>query len=808
MKLCELKDARKRNNQSSARKPLISQELSKTMKISIILSTLLLSLSIFSTAIAAQQPAVIDREVFFGNPEYAGAQISPDGKYISFIRPLKDVRNVWVKGVDEPFEKARPLTAEKKRPVAGYFWSWDSKYILFIKDNDGDENYNVFAVDPAAAPAAGSEVPAPTNLTNAKGVRTFIYNVPESDPDTIYIGVNERDKAWHDLYKVQISTGEKTLLRENKDRLTGWVFDNAGKLRMATRSPQDGTTEVLKVDGDKFSVIYTCGVFESCGPTRFDKDNKLVYFQTNKGDRDLSQLVLLDPETGKEQFVEQDPLKRVDFGNASFSNVTKEIIATAYQDDKTRIYWKDKGYEKDYNYIKKQVGDQEIGFGSSTKDESKFIISTYSDVDPGTVWLFNRKTKSLSKIYTVREKLPRAALSPMKPIRYKSSDGLEIPAYLTLPKGLTEKNLPLVVVPHGGPWARDGWSYNSFAQFLANRGYAVLQPNFRGSTGYGKKFLDAGNLQWGDKMQDDITWGVKHLVDSGVADPKRVGIMGGSYGGYATLAGVTFTPDLYAAAVAIVAPSNLKTLLDWIPPYWEGFRATFYKRMGDPRTPEGAAQIKRQSPLFSADKIKTPLMIVQGANDPRVTKIEADQIVVALRDRNYPVQYLLADDEGHGFARPVNNMAMFAASEKFLAQYLGGRFQESMTPEVNKRLGEITVDPKSVVMAKPVDMSAAPAVDLSGKWAMVVTAGERPLPVSVEIAQKGAEFSGSTSSHLGPGTIEGGKVSGNNFTGAIKTEFQGQVMEIKLSGKIEDGKLSGTLDMPGMGSMPFVATKN
>ncbi len=777
------------------------------MKILLILSTLLISLFIFSNAAVAQQPALIDRELFFGDPEYAGAQISPDGKYISFLKPLKDVRNVWVKGINEPFEKARPLTAEMKRPISSYFWSRDGKYILFTKDNDGDENFNVFTVDPSAAPSAGSEVPAPTNLTNAKGVRTIIYNVPEADPDTIYIGINDRDKSWHDLYKVQISTGTKTLLRENNDRLTGWVFDNAGKVRMATRKPKDGSTEVLKVDGDKFSVIYNCGIFESCGPTRFDKDNKFVYFQTNKGDRDLTQLVLLDPETGKEQFVEWDPLGRVDFGNASFSNVTKQLIATAYADDKPRIYWKDKNFEKDYNLIKKRLGDREINFGSSTKDETKFIVVTNSDVDPGTVWLFDRKTKNLSTLYTAREKLPRASLAPMRAVRYKSSDGLEIPAYLTLPKGLAEKNLPLVVVPHGGPWARDGWGYNSGAQFLANRGYAVLQPNFRGSTGYGKKYLDAGNLQWGDKMQDDITWGVKYLVNSGVADPKRVGIMGGSYGGYATLAGVTFTPDMYAAAVAIVAPSNLKTLVESFPPYWESGLITWRKRMGDPSTPEGAARIKRQSPLFSADKIKTPLMVVQGAKDPRVNKREADQMVIALRDRNYPVQYLLADDEGHGFARPVNNMAMFAASEKFLSKYLGGRYQETMTPEVAKRLGEITVDPKTVVISKPADTSAPTGADLSGKWSLSADAHGQMLQIAVELRQNGPVFTGTTAAEIGNGTIDGGKISGKTFTGILHADVQGQVVDFTMEGTIDGDKMSGTFVNPAFGSIPFTAVK-
>ena len=778
------------------------------MKKLIILATFVVTLAALATVTSSQQPPLIDRELFFGNPEYSGAQISPDGKYISFVKPLNDVRNVWIKGVDEPFEKARPLTAETKRPIAGYFWSWDSKYILFTKDNDGDENFNVFAVSPSAALPAGSNVPTPTNLTNAKGVRTQIYEVPEADPDYIYVGINDRDKAWHDLYKVQISTGTKTLLRENKDRLTGWVFDNAGKVRMATRALPDGTTEILKVDGDKFTTVYSCGIFESCGVVRFTKDDKQAYMVTNKGDRDLTQLVLFDPETGKEQLVEQDPVGRVDFGNAVFSNVTRELVATAYEDDKQRIYWKDKAYEADYKFLKSKLGDSEINFGSSDKNETKFIVASSSDVDPGSVWLYDRKTKDLTKLYQSREKLPRASLSPMRPIRYKSSDGLEIPAYLTTPKGLGEKNLPLLVIPHGGPWGRDGWGYNPWAQFWANRGYAVLEPNFRASTGYGKKFLDAGNLQWGDKMQDDITWGVKYLVEQGIADPKRVGIMGGSYGGYATLAGVTYTPDLYAAAVAYCAPSNLSTLLKSIPPYWEAGRVVFYKRMGDPTTPEGKAQLDRQSPLMSANKIKTPLMVVQGANDPRVNKAEADQIVVALRDRSYPVQYILADDEGHGFQRPVNNMALFAASEKFFAKYLGGRYQDTMTPEVSKRLGEITVDPKTVSLAKAVATTDGPNVNIGGKWSLVADAGGQQLPINVEFIQTGATFTGNTAADIGNGKIEGGKVNGAKFVATLHAEVQGQLVDFMMSGTVDGDKMSGTFENAQFGSIPFTATRN
>jgi dienelactone hydrolase len=332
-----------------------------------------------------------------------------------------------------------------------------------------------------------------------------------------------------------------------------------------------------------------------------------------------------------------------------------------------------------------------------TRDEQLWIVSATADNEPGESYLFNRPEKKLTLQYHLFQNLDREQLTTTQAIRYRSSDGLEIPAYLTLPKGLPAKNLPTVVFPHGGPWLRDSWGFNPFWQLLANRGYAVLSPNFRGSAGYGKDFLNTGNKQWGEKMQDDLTWGVKYLVAQGITDPKRVGIMGGSYGGYATLAGVAFTPEIYAAAVSFVGPSNLITLAESLPPYWEGSRKTFYVRMGDPSKPEGKAQLRRQSPVNSAFRIRTPLLIVHGANDPRVNRAESDQIVIALRDRGFPVEYLLAPDEGHGFARPVNRMAMIASAEKFLARYLGGHFQENMPSEVATRLKEITVDPKTVV---------------------------------------------------------------------------------------------------------------
>jgi dipeptidyl aminopeptidase/acylaminoacyl peptidase len=680
----------------------------------LILSALLLVT--LAAPVWAQSPPLIDRELFFGDPEIAGAQISPDGTFIAFIKPFKGTRNIWVKKTADPFTNAKPITADTKRPIPSYFWSRDGKYILFVQDKAGDENYHVYAVNPADSPASGQEVPAARNLTDVKGVRAVIFSVPRSEPDAIYVGINDRDPAWHDLYKVKISTGERTLIRKNTERITAFVFDLKDQLRLATRSAENGDTEVLRVDADKFTKVYSCGVFESCGPVRYHKDGERVYLQTNKGSGvDLIQLELFNPTTGKEEPVESDPMKRVDFGNATFSEVSDELIATSYDDERERIYWKDKGFEADYKNLQKELPGKEVNFGSSTKDEKLWLISANADTDPGSTYLFDRTTKKLTPQYQIREKLNRTYLAPMKAVKYPSSDGLEVPAYLTLPKGVEAKNLPAVIVPHGGPWGRDSWGYNAFAQFLANRGYAVLQPNFRASTGYGKKFLDSGNKQWGDKMQDDVTWGVKYLIAQGIADPKRVGIMGGSYGGYATLAGVAFTPDVYAAGVSIVGPSNLITLLESIPPYWEQVRKVFYERMGDPNTPEGKTQLLRQSPLMSAAKIKTPLLVVQGANDPRVNKRESDQIVIALRDRGFPVEYLVAPDEGHGFARPVNNMAMFASAEKFLAKYLGGRYQETMTPEVAQRLKEINVDVKTVTLPKLMTSTSEtpkPAVDL------------------------------------------------------------------------------------------------
>ncbi len=688
-------------------------------------------------------PPLLDRELFFGDPEIVGAAISPDGRYIAFQKPLNGVRNVWVKRTEEPFDAARPITRDTKRPIPGFMWTRDAKYVLFVQDQDGDENYNVFAVDPAETE------PAARNLTDLQGVRVFLYAVPKTEPDILYAGLNDRDKAWHDLYRFRISTGERTLVRTNTERVAGWIFDNVGQLRLAVRSAENGDQEILRVDDAGFTNIYSCNVFEECSFEHFHKDGRRAYFITNTGEANLSRLMLLDVETGAEEMVETDPEGRVDISGAIFSEPTDELLATAYDDDKPRRYFRDKGLEADYELVRTKLPGREISRASHTRDERLWLVSAWSDVEPGETWLFNCDTKELTFQYRVRERLPREPLAAMEAIRYASSDGLEIPAYLTLPIGHQPVKLPLVMVPHGGPWVRDEWSYDTIAQFLANRGYAVLQPNYRGSTGYGKKFLDASNGEWGRKMQDDLTWGVKHLVDRGIADPARVGIFGGSYGGYAVLAGVAFTPDLYAAGVSIVGPSNLLTLLESIPAYWEAGRIMMYRRMADPRTPEGRELLEQESPLFSAATIRTPLMVVQGANDPRVKKAESEQIVVALRDRGFPVEYVLAPDEGHGFARPVNNMALMMAAEKFLAKHLGGRYQDGGTPEVVARLAELIVDPATVVLAQKIEPASVGVPEVvaaleTGTWhykAVIAVGGqELSLALTTEIREDAAGY--------------------------------------------------------------------
>ncbi|WP_082795916.1 S9 family peptidase [Flammeovirga sp. SJP92] len=696
-----------------------------------------LSLIVFmGTKSYAQNKEVplLDREIFFGNPEIAGGQLSPDGKFISFLKEYNGTLNIWVKKFDEPFENAKPLT-DNERPIGGYFWTYDGKYILYVKDNKGDENYNVYAVDPLAEVKEG--VPEAKNLTPLKDVTVQIYQVSRNEPNIMMVGINDRDKAWHDLYKVDIATGERTLIFENKNRITGWNFDWDEEPRLAYRTNDKGHSEIMRIDGEnKFTKIYETNLEESAYVSGWNKDNSQFYLVSNKGDVDLTTLYLMNPKTEAIEKVESDPKNKVDFGGVFLDDNTRELLYTSYTYDKRERLWKNKKWAKLFSHLEKQFKGREVGFSSFTKDYKQMLISVTGDKYAPDVYYYNSDTKKLIHQYTPKPKLKENEqyLAEMKPITYKSSDGLEIPGYLSIPKNKEAKNLPLVVLVHGGPKGpRDYWGYNSYVQMLANRGYAVLQPNFRASGGYGKSFLNAGNKQWGKLMQDDITYGVKYLISEGTVDASKVAIMGGSYGGYATLAGLAFTPDLYTCGVDIVGPSNLFTLLESIPPYWEAFRKSLYEMTGDPETEEGKKLIEETSPLFHVDKMKKPLLIVQGANDPRVKQAESDQIVIALRDADKEVEYLLADDEGHGFRKPTNNMAMWVATEKFLAKHLGGRYQEGGSDEVMKRLGEITVDVSKVTYTPKEEVETSASIKFT---TTDIIPGEYDYTVTIEVQDK------------------------------------------------------------------------
>jgi len=669
-------------------------------------------------AVAEQDktPPLLDRELFFDDPKISGAQISPDGEFVTFMRPYEGVRNIWIKRIDEPFNAARPLT-DDDRPVPGYFWSRGGEFVLYVQDKGGDENFHVWAIDIDAQRDEESGVPAARNLTAIDGVRAQIYAVPEEAPNHIIVGLNDRDPALHDVYRVDIETGERELLIKNTQNVAGWVVDDTGAVRLAVRQTDDGGTEILSVvNGSIGQTLYQCSWLELCGPSRFHPDHRRVWFQSNKGeDNDLVALYLMDIETGELEFVERDPEGEVDFGGAIFSNASEELLATVYLGDRPRIYPKNETFARALDFLRSELPSGEISFSPQTDDDRLVLVGLSRDVDPGTTYLFDWSEMKVSELYRSRPDLPIEHMAEMTPIRYTARDGLEIPAYLTTPKGVDREKLPLVALIHGGPWARDTWGYRSTVQFLANRGYAVLQPNFRGSTGYGKAFLNAANNEWGDAMQDDITDGVKQLVEQGLVDPERVCIMGGSYGGYATLAGMTFTPDLYACGVDIVGPSNLITLLNSIPPYWGPMRRIFTLRMGDPSTEQGREQLERQSPLNHVDKIAAPLLVIQGANDPRVKQAESDQIVVAMREAGLPVQYIVAPDEGHGFRGRENRLAMYARIEEFLAGQLGGRHQDTMPADIAERLSDITVDVASVKLPDLADeLDAAKTLPLPG----------------------------------------------------------------------------------------------
>jgi dipeptidyl aminopeptidase/acylaminoacyl peptidase len=594
---------------------------------------------------------------FFRNPERTGFKLSPNGEYLSFMQPFQGRMNLYVQKCGA--KEALRITAETERDIEGYFWKGNN-CLIYSKDFQGDENYHLVVVD-----RDGDNL---KDLTPFPGVRAIICDVLEGDDTTILIGLNKRDPKLYDIYRLNLLTGALKLIAENPGNITGWMTDHQGKLRIAVAG--DGVNSSLlyrDTEEQPFRTVLTTNFRESLKPCLFTFDNKYLYALSNIG-RDRAALVKYDLTRAKEmEVIFSHP--QVDVSGFSYSRKHQKLVAAYYSTWKTELKFFDPQFEKIYHRLQRLLPDNEIAIKSSDRNDDSLIIRTYSDRSLGAYYLYETSRDQLTKLCEVSPWLNKAALCPMRPISYKSRDGLTIHGYLTLPKGKPDKNLPVVINPHGGPWARNYWGFNPEVQFLANRGYAVLQVNYRGSTGYGRKFWEASFKQWGKKMQDDISDGVHWLIRTGIADPQRIAIYGGSYGGYATLAGLTFTPDLYACGIDYVGISNLFTFMKSIPPYWKPLQKMIYEMIGDPQ--QDAALLRSASPVFHADQIKVPLLVAQGAKDPRVNINESEQIVAALRKRGIPVEYMVKENEGHGFRNEENRFEFYEAVEKFLAKNIG-----------------------------------------------------------------------------------------------------------------------------------------
>ncbi len=593
---------------------------------------------------------------FFKNPEKTGYSISPNGKYIAYLGPYENRLNIFVQGTGSDISTR--VTHVTERDITNYFWGNDNT-ILYVRDKDGDENFHLYSVN--------KEGDNDKDLTPFEGARCNITDELYDSETDILIELNKRVPEVFDVYRLNFETGEMNLVAENPGSVSSWLADHKGKIRAALST--DGVNSSIlyrENENEDFRTIITTNFKESLRPLFFTFDNKHIYAASNIG-RDRSAIVKYDISGGKEiEAIYEHP--EVDLNQLSYSKKRKVLTAISYITWKRERKFLDKEIEDIFKRLEKDLAGYEIVIADLTKNEDVFIIRTYSDRSLGSYYMYDKKSDSLTKISDVSPWIIENEMSEMKPITYISRDGFTIHGYLTLPKGIEHKNLPVVVNPHGGPWHRDDWGYNPEIQFLANRGYAVLQMNFRGSTGYGRKFWESSFKQWGRAMQDDISDGVEWLINEGIADEKRIAIYGASYGGYATLAGLAFTPDLYAAGVDYVGVSNLFTFMKSIPPYWMPYLKMLYEMVGNPET--DMEQLTEVSPVFHVDKITAPLFIAQGRQDPRVNVNESDQMVEALKKRGIDVPYMVKDNEGHGFHNEENRFDFYEAMEKFLAKHL------------------------------------------------------------------------------------------------------------------------------------------
>ncbi|MEZ4721435.1 MAG: S9 family peptidase [Flavobacteriales bacterium] len=601
-------------------------------------------------------------EEFFRNPDRTAYQISPDGKHYSYLAPFETRKNIFVEEIETG--RMKQLTFQVDRDISGYFWANEDQ-LIYVRDDGGDENWYLVITDVKT----GKERP----LTKMEGVRTQIIDHLEDFPSEMIVGLNNRNPQIFDAYRLNLNTGELTMIAENPGNITGWMTDHEGNLRVATST--DGVNSSIlyrEKEGDEWKTVLTTNFKESLDPQFFTFDNKNIYATSNIG-RDKSAAIVFDIAKGKEIEVLYEN-KHNDVSAIAYSRKRKVITSAIYTAEKTERQFFDPEVEHIYNRLRDEIPGYEVAITSLDREEEKYIVRAYSDRTMGYYYIYNKVTDQIQRIAELSPWIDENFMSTMQPIKYTSRDGLTIHGYLTMPKGAKEEGkVPLVVNVHGGPWARDHWGFNPEVQFLANHGYAVLQVNFRGSTSYGRAFWEASFGQWGLKMQEDVQDGAKWLIDQGIVDPSRVAIYGASYGGYATLQGLVKDPDFYACGVDYVGVSNLFTFMNGIPPYWKPYLQMMHEMVGNPSDEQDSLRMAMTSPALNADKIKSPLFIAQGANDPRVVKSESDQMVEALRDRDVKVIYMVKDNEGHGFHNEENKFEFYREMQRFLMANIGGR---------------------------------------------------------------------------------------------------------------------------------------
>ncbi|WP_417905533.1 alpha/beta fold hydrolase [Candidatus Tisiphia endosymbiont of Micropterix aruncella] len=646
-----------------------SLKVQKSQLISIILTFLtLVVIFISNIPVSFADHPIIQRQILFSNPDKAMVTLSPDGQYISYLAPKDGVLNLWIGPSSDP-SKAQPVTDDKDRGIESYAWTFSGTHILYAQDNKGDENFRIYAFN--------LKTQNTTLLTPARDVKGLIYGISERIPNEILIGINDRDKRYFDIYKVNLLDNTKKLVIEN-NKFSGFIVDDDLQIRFATFTNQDGGQEYFEFKDNNWIPFMTVSVEDSLN-TRiigFDKTGTIAYLLDSR-ESNTAILKSLDLKNGKSKIIAKD--KRADVKVFTSHPTEKTIQAVAINYDKTTYNILDDSIKSDIEYLK-EVNPGKITINTRTLDDQAWLVAYLSDVAPVKYYQYDRNKRTAKFLFSNRENLEKYKLAEMFPVVIKARDGLDLVSYITFPtevalrdKIYPNKPMPLVLYVHGGPWARDSWGLSTTHQWLANRGYAVLSVNFRGSTGFGKNFINAGNMQWGRKMHDDLIDAVNWAIENKIADPKKVAIMGGSYGGYATLVGLTFPPDIFACGVDIVGPSSLLTLIKSVPPYWEPILNSFKKRIGPWDTKKDIETLDQMSPLTFASRIKKPLFIAQGANDPRVKQTESDQIVKVMQGKNIPVIYALYNDEGHGFVKPENRLSYYALIEQFLAKILGGR---------------------------------------------------------------------------------------------------------------------------------------